>query len=105
MEWDETNRQLEISFQDLEHILNYYDPESGVDFDEALRAELFLNGLRGIQGEGVDPKDIQRIVINYQARTIWASGTPPDYLQVHKGHIAGEAAFSLRTLEVRAWWE
>lgn len=75
MKWNEKRKELEISFQDLEHILNEYDPEHGSNFDEALKGELFLAGLRDIDGNGLNPKDIEKIIINYQARTIWAKGT------------------------------
>ena len=88
MQWNKEQKELGISFQDLEHILGWYEPEGGLDFDEALKSELFLAGLRDADGNGLDPKDIKRIIINYQARTIWAKGTPSRYLETHKGKIA-----------------
>jgi len=92
MRWNKKEKQLMMSFQDLEHVLGEYDPEHGFGFDDAIKSELRLSGLNRIDPE----KDINTILIEYQSRTIWAKNTPTEYLKTHKGVIAEQTIEDLR---------
>lgn len=85
MKWNPESKILEISYQDLEHILGSYPDE---DFEEGLASALFLAGLRDIDGNGLEIADIVDILIHFQQRTVWAPGTPPEMLSVHKGRVS-----------------
>jgi hypothetical protein len=84
MNWDSSTKTLEISYQDLEHILDGFPDE---DFEEGLDSELFLAGLRDAEGRGLQVAEIETILIHFQQRTGWAQGTPPEMLAIHRGKV------------------
>jgi hypothetical protein len=91
MNWEPETKTLIISYQDLEHIIAAGRTEEGyIDFDAGLDSELFMDGLQDMDRNGLKVEDIETLIVRMKARTIWARGTDPKMLKIHKGTIQGQ---------------
>ena len=76
MNYDPRTKTVTMTFQDLEHVLG-----RGDDLDESLIRELYLHGV------DVEVSEVERVIVDWQQRTVWAPGTPEEYLKTHKGRV------------------